>query len=433
MIDYTTLVEESNLRDLPLYQTIIEQNLIEESEFLLNCLTMESFDYVTEGRVGDIFKGIVDAIAQFFENLVSAFRKKAVNYSQKYAEWAQELEPLMKDIITNETKLSAIPYWKGQPKSDEGKIRSMINKAYDNKNYTDFSWLKEFVTIKSEEDLKDIKTLKQKLKMYFRTNEKDQIDVDRIDASGKNLVPIAEQMCRYIYKYEDTFPPKIENLGNLAVSKLKKYKTLLESVGPESFLDIEGHTLMESDLVLMENYEPVLELFGKKKKAKSTNGDSGTDKTPLGDNGPSKGGTNEDIKDAEANAKDVEVERGDENQDENTDNKENGTEGKKVDSPQVTYLRKTNELVKLVIGAYTTACEERQLIYIRTLINVCGRGPRFDKKGKYIPYKDVLDVERVNVNGKQVDVFKEKEKESEESVIPFDDISKPTKGLSLFR
>ena len=368
-IDYTTLALEHMILTESLYNACIIDRYNAESEFILEC--MESgciVEYVAEasadGRTA--FQKLKELVKTFFDKIIGVFRKKSIDYNKRYTQWVKDnRDEFVTKAKEMKDSLTAVPFWKvTNPLNDARDISNAIQKAGSSKDFTDTSWLSNFVdNAKTTEDVAKIRAdLPGYLKNYFRIHEKNKDVIEKVSISGKDISSVVNNMVDYILKY-DSVVKELENIQKTldnTITRLEKTEPVADSM--IQYFDIEGIALEHSDLSLLEGFVELLEADGannEEKKAGSVENKDGEKESATS------------VATSTELAKKEAVDKG-----------ESPKEAKeKTDS--YAYARTIQNLFQLVVTAYMTACEERYLTYLNLLFKIMGERPSVDKNGNY--------------------------------------------------
>ena len=391
-MDYCTMALESLLKDQKVQCMMEAQNLVEESNFITECISsgyisLENFKYTP------VTEGFADSLMEFINKIVAHFKTKAVERSKKYIPWLKECGDQIKERAAKTEALKLSPLWQGNWADDGKKINTKLTEAfsnYDRGSYTNYGFTKDFLdkeTILTEDGTA---ALTDSLKQYFRYGVKQSKPLDTVTVDGTKLAGMIDDILDYLINFESKALKNVTAINDNIARSLKNVKTfdqkdqlnvkptdepatekkpVQDSFTPNTWLSIEERPVSESMLTLMANYKVLTEADGDPNKDK--------DKTePVTKATPAEEPKQDDQKDVGGN--------------------------KKGNDEASKYLENVKTFAKLAVSAYQTVLDERYILYI----NICksigdnsGSGPKFDKNGKYIsktkkPAEDTTKVEK---------------------------------------
>jgi hypothetical protein len=411
-MDYTTCALESLILLEDKYSTMLEDRLIMESEYMLECINSGFVEnYVLEADEQSRMTKLIEAINVFYEHLLGAFRNKAVEYSKKYVPWIKDNEDAIKEKSKSLKDITAVPFWNvTNPVSEGNKLIQSINNAYGSSDYTDIGWSKQFVdNVKSLEDLKN-SDLPGLLKNYFRVGDKNANSIKQVTMTGKELSSYVPKMIDYIVKYEQNIPSSIEKIKSAMERNLTKFQ---KTAAMDSFLYLENISVLNSELSILEGFDAI-----RSQLMEAIEDEPTPNKNVVDNKGKSvtssitSAVTKDDTLKAAAKddpAKQKELD-------------------KTSDDAAIKYCMALNRFFQIAVSAYATACEERFITYVNILKKINGGGPKLDKNGKYVK-------EEKKESTTKVDASTESSMYIAESYLPDTSTvyNKLTKGVSMFK
>ena len=291
---------------------------------------------VTEG-VGDTVKKAIDFILR-------KFREASIKRMQDYSKWYTD-EDVQKHIIESAKThdMNLVPLWKGKYGSTQiSNINAMLNAIKDvNINESNFAWGDKFVSVKSADAIAQDK-LKEKITTFFLVGDKDNENPPtETRVAGAALSSRVQDMFKYLSEYNTYVQPTAQ-----IESTIKNIKIVSEAFGSDSFSELLGKYVSESDLsILMEA------------------GETGT-----GNNNSGVATAKQAVSDETKNGTDVT--KPTENENSKLANAANGDKKDDMKKKSGNYRDKCFKFAQIVINAYITALEKRFVLYYNT-INAC--------------------------------------------------------------
>lgn len=383
--DYTTAALENMIESMKYISAYENLSIIEESEFIIACMEagmilLEADDAPKKAK-SESLKQFVEIAKEFIEKIVAAFRKKAVEYADKYIPWVIEYQDEIiahAETITNGFKITE--YWKGNTKTSSAAVNAAVTQSANNTK-PDYSFATKLLGNRADMIGDKDPNLKEYLKYYFRFGEiPNKLDADTVTLSGKELADVvSKHMIPYVLDYSKSIPSMVQKMQNTITKACdnmtaKMNQTVNESLTPDTYLVTECCRVCESVLTTLINYQSVMEAEP-----------NGTDKPEPEKTTVDNGAKNEKGKELSANT--VQREKTDEEvkkEEEKTGETGDTTKG---DNPMTEYYKNVINFFKLAQSAWMTAAEERFLMYIKILTQIGdkdGKGPSFDKNGKYV-------------------------------------------------
>ena len=333
---------ESLLSDNTMVLNITLNRMVAESEFIISSMENGTIgEFVQEATAKERMQSIINALREFLDKIVAAFRGKIVNKYKKYINWVKENEARIKEKAVN-SSITMAPYWEGDQKKGEAEIKTLISDAFKTPyKDDDITFASKLLpSVKTKEDLNDTGKLTSILKNKFRFNkeESDNGKIKKITLSNDSLASKVTDMISYVINYEKV-GQSLSSLTNQWDTAARRFTSVNESLDilfKGMFLTVENTSIVHSDLILLEGFDrlPVFEEDG-------TNGESLTG-----------------------------VENNTDNNDSNN-NSNNSTNTTTTDRYKV-----VDKFVKLAFSSYLTACEERFIVYIKCISQILGESPK---------------------------------------------------------
>ena len=389
-MDYCTYALESLLKDQKVQQLMEANHLVEESNFICECLN-NGYISLENMQFTPVNEGMADSLVEFFNKIISHFKTKSVERSKKYIPWLKDHRDEIKERASKTGSLKLSPLWEGNWDSDGKEIVNAIRTAYDNYGrgeYTNYSFTKKFLD--SEKVLTDEGTavLTDSFKQYYRYGIKRATRLDDVTVNGAKLAELIDGMIDYLINFDTKVVGNVTKINDQITRSLKTIKDnsgeslvsntvkanadvpAKEGLSADTWLSIEQRPVSESMLTILANYKSLTEADEPKEKT--------ADQKKEEDTG---------------NVKQVEKV-----EDNKTDTGEEKTSG---DSAAAKYLENVNTFARFAVSAYQTVLDERYILYInicKTIGDASGKGPTFDKNGNYISKKDKDATDTTKVN-----------------------------------
>lgn len=352
-MDYVDMALESLLEENVMMRNITINRMVAESEFILSSMENGIIgEFVQEATIKETAQKVLNALKEFIDKIVVAFRKKIVEKYKKYIDWVKENSDAIVEKAAN-TSVTMAPYWECDWKKGQAMVESLINDAFkvpykdDDISFT----TNVLQSVKSKDDLNDTGKLSAALKNKFRFNidEFDNGKITKATVSNSDLVAKAKIMIDYVLNY-DSVSKGLSNLTNKWINSSRQFYATQEStdlLSRDTFLLIEGTQLRNSDLSLLSGFEnlPVFEAGENDNKDNK----NGNDKKQ-----------NESLTSVQNNSTDS-------NQGQNTQSKGGSTSER---------YKVVDRFVRLAFSAYLTACEERFIVYIKCISQILGESPK---------------------------------------------------------
>ena len=352
-MDYVDMALESLLEENVMMRNITINRMVAESEFILSSMENGIIgEFVQEAAIKETAQKILNALREFIDKIVAAFRKKIVEKYKKYIDWVKENSDKIVEKAAN-ASVTMAPYWECDWKKGQDMVESLINDAFKVPyKDDDISFATNILpSIKTKDDLNDTGKISAALKNKFRFNmdESDNGKIVKITVSNNNLVAKSNLMIDYVLNY-DSVSKGLSNLTNKWINSSRQFYAAQESIdvlSKDMFLLVEDIQLCNSDLSLLSGFEnlPVFEAGENDNKDKKT------------DNG---NGQNESLTSVQNNS---------------TDNNQGKNRKNKGGSISERY-KMADRFVRLAFSAYLTACEERFIVYIKCISQILGESPK---------------------------------------------------------
>lgn len=295
-MDYTRYAVQEQLKELHIMQEHEVTQMMYEAAFLESCYETGVIG-VLEATEDNLFKGLIDALKQFFANMKSLFKRRSIAlYDKKFTpEIIQTLKNNLDTLQSNAKKLSPrkdVPYWKGDVKQQSSAVIAAVNKAVRNistNNVKDYTYAKAILGNDGTNLLEHQDTaMTEYLKNYFRYGGVGDVETKRVTISGTDIAGMLGDMIDYIDKYTQEYasiPGKTSDEMTATIDKIKieeeeknnsnntnstsnnNTQANTESLSPDLYLSVEEKYLCETLLPIMINYDDaVLEAKNDKKK-----------------------------------------------------------------------------------------------------------------------------------------------------------------------
>lgn len=336
--DYSIVAEELTYAFHPVVIDCTLKKLATEYQWLDEAAMTGAYNdvVVTEG-VGDTVKKAIDFILR-------KFREASIKRMQDYSKWYTD-EDVQKHIIESAKThdMNLVPLWKGKYGSTQiSNINAMLNAIKDvNINESNFAWGDKFVSVKSADAITQDK-LKEKITTFFLVGDKDNENPPtETRVAGAALSSRVQDMFKYLSEYNTYVQPTSQ-----IESTIKNIKVVNEAFGSDSFSELLGKYVSESDLsILME-----------------------TGETGTGNNNSGVATAKQAVSDETKNGTDVT--KPTENENSKLANAANNDKKDDTKKKSGSYRDKCFKFAQIVINAYITALEKRFVLYYNT-INAC--------------------------------------------------------------
>ena len=332
-----------------------------------------------------------DRVADFVNKLLSAFRKKVIDYDKRFKPSIMKLnsDGVFKEKAKKYTaKKEVLPYWKvTNARADANLIKQAMTAGANNKNTDDLSYMKTLVTISSVSEWDEKKSqIRGYLLNYFRCHEKDKEQVKKITVSGSEISSKLKTMVNYLTGY-DKLSSDLDALGKELSRKVASLQSVNEST---LYSTLENCRFVDSDVALLEGFEALLEAEDEKKAGEAV-GTDGEKTSPTAVESPDSGNGN-------------------------NNNNASGTEkDKKESNTGNRYAGIYERFFEMAIAAFMTACEERYIFYINILKDINGGSLN-------VPSENAEKTEK-----------KETKEAANESYLYTVEKPEPMKGLSMYK
>ena len=251
-INYSDLGEQVNYA---LHESDIaacKAEISREFHFLMESIESgEIQNDVMETGIRDVGKKVKEAVATVIQNIMSAYRRKAIGQIKEYSSWYTN-QDVIENCTSNAEKknLSLIPLWDGvYGTTAMGQIQTLFKAAVQKTNDPNkCNWCTPFVTAKSLDELKSIPDMNNRLKNYFRCGKKDVAELKPVDVTGKKLGGIVGGMFDYLSNY-DTISSGSDRLKSSARSLVPPVE---ESFDASSYIGFLGKPICETDFFVFE-------------------------------------------------------------------------------------------------------------------------------------------------------------------------------------
>lgn len=323
-----------------------------EFQFLMESIDSgEIRNDVMEAGIRDAGKKVKDAVATVIQNIMNAYRRKAIGQIKEYSPWYTD-QDVIENCTSNAEKknLSLMPLWEGvYGTTAMGQIQTLFKAAVQKTNDPNkCNWCSPFVTAKSLDELKGISDMNNRLKNYFRCGKKDVSELKPEDVTGKKLGDIVGGMFDYLANY-DTISSGSDRLKSSARSLVPPIE---ESFDVSSYIGFLGKPICETDFFVFEAPDGI-------------GGNAG-----LGDGAKAAATTRAQAPNQAAQSAGKEASQSATTVVDNTKKEAEaatGTEKKETDNTSMADYYKTSiGFCEKVALAYVTTLEERFLLYYRT-------------------------------------------------------------------
>lgn len=396
-VDYVTVAEQSCISTQRDYNALMVHTLTEEGRFLMESVNSGEVFYLMEADSTHLVGKLKETVLSFVRKIVTAFRKKALENTEKYGDWINDVWVNHKDEMVAKARehagLKMYAFWKTKPKADGATLARAITTAYGTSNYTDVSFAGPYlkglyingrsVGTPKVDTLKDTE-IRKPLLNYFRVSE-SAMDVKPVALKGNELISQLDGMCKYILSYKD-IPNVLTRMEHALENAEKKLSVTESTITGNTYLGLIGQCVCESDILLCKDYEaffgtPVYEAtpgvaVTGTKPATGGNTTSGQVRKAVNANAAGAKEAEQSItavKDVEDKAKDV--------------SNASGIKEEKTNTEKVAYKAAVDHFFKIAIAAYQQAREEQFIAYLNAIAEIAGARPKFDENGKYIPVK----------------------------------------------
>lgn len=451
-MDYTRYVIQEQLQELRILQKYEVTEMMYEAAFLESCYETGIIG-VLEATKDSLFKGLIDALKQFFANLKSMFKKRSIElYEKRFSpEVIQALRDNIDTLQANARKLQPrkdVPFWKGDVKSQQNELIKSVNDGIRNintNNVKDYTYGKPILGNDAPAMLEKQDTaMTEYLKNYFRYGVAGDAETRRETISGTDIANKLSSMIDYIAIYNTTYadiPGKTSDKIVQALDKVKleederkakeaeaknnksgsdvvKSQPTTDSLRPDLFLSVENKYVYETLLPIMVNYSDVV-TEGKKNKNKTksimVNSTSGTNNSKNDDNNdkkddePSK--NQKEVEKAKEKEKDMPSVTSTNSEDPEADKeveKENKDAEKEAKLSSKEYFNSLTYFAKMATTAYQTSIEERFLYYANVLED-CG-AKEYEKKPEEVQQQNTTKPEPKQEPKKKKGLFGKKKK-----------------------
>ena len=358
--------------------------MIAESKWIQSCLESGFIQPITEAEGeekttnskttanvkkpgGDKLSKLKDAIAQWIKAFIDKIKHDVAERHSKYAPWVEDhADEFLGLDVTNDT-VTVVPFHKGTYSEDASKCVTAITKGIgfiNSGRYDDYSYADGLV----ERDMltgKNVSGMNVYLKNYFRTNQKNTENINKVTLKGTELKGLINEFIKYVTTYESVTVKNVTRIGD-AYNKLGNVKEpVTDSINANTYLSVEDRLVCESSLVSLINYSAIFEADDNKEKVEakidgekggsvtSVQSDDKGDKTPTG-----------------------------------TDKGDDSSKPKPEDAKRTEYINTFRTFATSLMATYSSACDERMIAYFGILKHLADKhnipGPRYDDKGNYI-------------------------------------------------
>ena len=223
-----------------------------EFQFLMESIESgEIRNDVMEAGIRDAGKKVKEAVATVIQNIMNAYRRKAIGQIKEYSPWYTN-QDVIENCTSNAEKknLSLMPLWDGvYGTTAMGQIQTLFKAAVQKTNDPNkCNWCSPFVTAKNLDELKDISDMNNRLKNYFRCGKKDVAELKPEDVTGKKLGGIVGGMFDYLSNY-DTISSGSDRLKSSARSLVPPVE---ESFDASTYIGFLGKPICETDFFVFE-------------------------------------------------------------------------------------------------------------------------------------------------------------------------------------
>lgn len=373
-MDYCTYALESLLKDQKVQQIMEANHLLEESNFIYECMTS---GYITLENIEftPVTEAMLDSLIEFFNKIVDHFKAKAVERSKKYIPWLKEKGSEIKERAAKTGSLKLSPLWEGNWDKDATTIISAIRDGFNSYNagkYDAYAFTRNILENSNILTEDGTAVLTDAFKQYYRYGVKRTTRLDDVTVNGAKLAELIDDILDYLINFDSKVLKNVTRINDELTKLLKTVKTdkgeesqtpTTDSLSPDTWLSIEQRPVSESMLNVLVNYKALTEAEGDNKE-----------KT-------------EDQKKEEDTGNVKQVEKV---EDPNKSEGEKGDKSAKTDEASK-YLDNVKTFAKFAVSAYQTVLDERYILYInicKTIGDASGSGPKFDKNGNYVSKKN---------------------------------------------
>lgn len=383
-MDYTRYAVQEQLKELHIMQEHEVTQMMYEAAFLESCYETGVIG-VLEATKNNLFKGLIDALKEFFANMKSLFKRRSIAlYDKKFTpEIIQALKNNLDTLQNNAKKLSPrkdVPYWKGDINQQSSALISAVNTAARNistNNVKDYTYANAILGNDGPTMIENQDTaMSEYLKNYFRYGGVGDAETKRVTISGTDIAGMLSDMIDYIDKYtvkDSSVPGKTSDKMTATIDRVKieeddkknnKTNTTTgnteantESLSPDLYLSVEQKYLCETLLPIMVNYEDVVTEAKNNKKKEQTEQQKEVEKAKEKEKNEGLGSP------TKSTPVDPEAEK---------EQKEEAKEDDKTSkiSPK-DYFNSLSYFSKVATTAFQTSIEERYLYYVDVLED-CG-------------------------------------------------------------
>lgn len=374
-MDYCTYALESLLKDQKVQQMMEANHLLEESNFIYECvtsgyITLENIEYTP------VTEAMLDSLIEFFNKIVDHFKTKAVERSKKYIPWLKEHGAEIKERAAKTGSLKLSPLWEGNWEKDASNIISAIRDGFNSYNagkYDSYTFTRNF--LENSKILTDEGTavLTDAFKQYYRYGVKRTSRLDDVTVNGAKLAELIDDIIDYLINFDSKVLKNVTRINDELTKLMKTVKTdkpaddtqtpTTDSLSPDTWLSIEQRPVSESMLNVLANYTALTE---------------------------AEGGTKEKTDDQKKEEETGNVKQVEKVEDPNKPENDKGNKSTNTDEASK-YLENVKTFAKFAVSAYQTVLDERYILYInicKTIGDASGSGPKFDKNGNYISKKN---------------------------------------------
>lgn len=329
-----------------------KQEISREFQSLMESIeTGEISDDVMEAGIRDAGKKVKEAVATIIQNIMNAYRQKAIGQIKQYSPWYTNQDVIANCSSNAEKKnLSLMPLWDGvYGTTAMSQIQNLFKAAVEKTNDPNrCNWCNNFVTAKSLDELKDISDMNTRLKNYFRCGKKDVTDLKPVDVTGKKLSGIVDGMFDYLSNY-DTISKGSDRLKSSARALVPPVQ---ESFDPSSYVGFLGKPVYETDFFVFEAPDGIGGNAGLGDGAKAAAATRAQAPNQAAQNA-GKEASQSATKVVDSTKKEAETATG-------TEKKDSGN------TSMADYYKTSIGFCEKVALAYVTTLEERFLLYYRT-------------------------------------------------------------------
>ncbi|MCM1218704.1 MAG: hypothetical protein NC548_29805, partial [Lachnospiraceae bacterium] len=246
--NYDAVSSELDFISGPVIEALKFRNLCREANWYKSAME-GNYDYVAmEGLISSLANGLQDLVIR----ISSMFRKKAKATTKKYRDWFDD-DGVVDAIKANakKTSLDLKDYWGGDHNRQMEQIADAFNKCFQETN--DMTKCPFSSTFVKDTDIETIKKygenrrdLSNVMKNYFRCGKPGIDKMENVTLAGSQLESKIDSMIDYVGNF-DKFSEKLVDLE----ARAKNLKLPVEEgliLWLDSYLNIEGRKVMESDL-----------------------------------------------------------------------------------------------------------------------------------------------------------------------------------------